>query len=686
MVLSLNDLVLFVALPRFDDALPPLVVSRIRSAVVEPSRLLHPQPFANSAVQQATAIASTPSQRALGAGPAVECCWGVQEMSEIRVGHQACTPGFSPGQPHLQHKFCHTCRQGFAVDARCVRVLPDEGSMRNSTKEGFWTNPAGGGGVPFRVINQVKRLKGPTLVVFKGEAPEKWGADEWGAMPEGVARDDGTVWLCVAYNTLTPIPKGSVRFPEGRRSVISVDTAMESSSHSRSSSPSFRAENSGSVGEETMGKRQAVDVKASAGLPWTTSAGMPWTMRAAPVSALSATTFVPATIPATSSDAIAPGAFSSVVAGAQDELGRAAAATAGSSEKLSTSDELLGHFLDSFMEWEDDHGLPAGVDASASADCVATVGAAPTILIDPRISPPTSPPSPHPCPLEPAAAQKSVSQSHAAASERSCPSVITTWCIAAVLGVVIADVFALPSGQAMAPTLSIAHDVAGMIGQLITTQIRPLGLDPAALPFAEAAPAPPAVGLDGGLPATAAALEAMCRMRVLQLCVLPLPLVLWAAAAFPDKPPKRGLPVIHAVGALQVTSRLCLAVSQHYRTVDTHGEGAQAVVIHRCAANLWLLVALARALATTYRGGAFFWASLRITTFALSAILTVTLLTLRWIEPPPAMYDYPPAGVSFEGGLAVAASMCAYGAIFCRSVRNRVAIVCAAAAAGSARK
>ena len=84
-----------------------------------------------------------------------------------------------------------------------MRALHDDQlrEYANTSREGFWNESTP---VPYRVINQHRRCKGPTLILFKGDAPD--GA--FAQMPEGcVSRDEGVVWLCVAYGTLVPLMK-----------------------------------------------------------------------------------------------------------------------------------------------------------------------------------------------------------------------------------------------------------------------------------------------------------------------------------------------------------------------------------------------------------------------------------------------------------------------------------------------
>ena len=191
LVMSLADLMEFAVLPRFDQVLPPLAASRIRHALD-------------------------------GEGPRAErktmnnACWGACMLHNIRVTHGPCTPNFVMGQPHLQHKFCHNCRQGFAVRETSLRVLAAGQRIPNSSSGGFWNTsaPHDGFGVPFRLINQSKRCSGPTLILFDGDAPGP--NDSMAPVPSHFVRDDGTVWLCVAYNTLMPLLKGSKRSIDGR--------------------------------------------------------------------------------------------------------------------------------------------------------------------------------------------------------------------------------------------------------------------------------------------------------------------------------------------------------------------------------------------------------------------------------------------------------------------------------------
>ena len=135
---------------------------------------------------------------------AAECCLGGQ-LKLVGTPHQAdCEPGFVPGQPHLQDKFCKPCcMKGFAVSCSLVRVLGAHARSRykNTTREGFWNKS--GPCPPFRVLNQHLRCVGSALIMFC-EAPSD-ESDDWSQLPESLVAEGGVVWLRVAYGTLIPV-------------------------------------------------------------------------------------------------------------------------------------------------------------------------------------------------------------------------------------------------------------------------------------------------------------------------------------------------------------------------------------------------------------------------------------------------------------------------------------------------
>ena len=121
-----------------------------------------------------------------------------------------CDPDFKRGKPHLQHKFCPSCRPGFAVPGECLRAIPDElqDCLSNTTRAGFWSETLlGGVYVQFRVINQhSKRCQGEPLIFFNGIPPaEPLPGVAWPPLPDGIVRPTGEVWLRVVYGTLSPI-------------------------------------------------------------------------------------------------------------------------------------------------------------------------------------------------------------------------------------------------------------------------------------------------------------------------------------------------------------------------------------------------------------------------------------------------------------------------------------------------
>ena len=135
-------------------------------------------------------------------------CFGVEIKANV-PGQTACEEGFVRGQPHIQHKFCQHCRQGFAVPASNIRALGPESAavFTNSPHEGFWSHRADG--LRYRVLNQHSRCKGPALVLFDGPAPQR---DDWEVFPAAWLQEGAVVWLCVAYGTITPmLPKRACR-------------------------------------------------------------------------------------------------------------------------------------------------------------------------------------------------------------------------------------------------------------------------------------------------------------------------------------------------------------------------------------------------------------------------------------------------------------------------------------------
>ena len=94
-----------------------------------------------------------------------------------------------------------------AISSRRVRAMANHhmSIFSNTRREGFWNETDG---LAYRVINQSSRCTGPPLVVFKEDAPVR---DDWAEMPPGWLRDDGTLWLRVAYSTLVPLLSGRIR-------------------------------------------------------------------------------------------------------------------------------------------------------------------------------------------------------------------------------------------------------------------------------------------------------------------------------------------------------------------------------------------------------------------------------------------------------------------------------------------
>ena len=129
-------------------------------------------------------------------------CLGMSLKVAACPNQSVCEEGFVAKQPHVQDKFCSQCRGGFAVSARQVRALHDgqPSEYVNSPHAGFWN-----GTTPelYRVMNQHRRCKGPTLILFKDDAPDAPG--KFAPMPAACVREGGVIWLRVAYGTLVPL-------------------------------------------------------------------------------------------------------------------------------------------------------------------------------------------------------------------------------------------------------------------------------------------------------------------------------------------------------------------------------------------------------------------------------------------------------------------------------------------------
>ena len=122
-----------------------------------------------------------------------------------------CEEGFIAGQPHLQNKFCTTCRAGFAVSADFIRCLSPDLKLSNSTRGGFWSFSPELEGASFRIINQHHRCVGPALILFNGPPP----ARDWPMMPPGIVRPTGEIWLRISYSTLVPfVPRWAIDAPK----------------------------------------------------------------------------------------------------------------------------------------------------------------------------------------------------------------------------------------------------------------------------------------------------------------------------------------------------------------------------------------------------------------------------------------------------------------------------------------
>jgi hypothetical protein len=144
--------------------------------------------------------------------PLETSCQGIKMKQTAVCGQLPCEEGFKPGQPHIQNKFCSTCREGFAISGAYLRCIPPEllPFFTNTTRAGFWNmpnpmKPQPLHQVPYRVINQHLRCQGPPMICFQGPPP----ALDWAHMPEGVIRASGEVWLRVNYGTLVPIVASS---------------------------------------------------------------------------------------------------------------------------------------------------------------------------------------------------------------------------------------------------------------------------------------------------------------------------------------------------------------------------------------------------------------------------------------------------------------------------------------------
>ena len=95
------------------------------------------------------------------------------------------------------------------MSASRVRALSEaqlaRNEFNNGFRMGFWNESAS---PPYRVINHHARCRGPTLVIFRGEAPYH---PDWAPMPpEWVTRTEGeegegVIWMRVGYNTILPV-------------------------------------------------------------------------------------------------------------------------------------------------------------------------------------------------------------------------------------------------------------------------------------------------------------------------------------------------------------------------------------------------------------------------------------------------------------------------------------------------
>ena len=102
--------------------------------------------------------------------PLETSCQGIKMKQTAVCGQLPCEEGFKPGQPHIQNKFCSTCREGFAISGAYLRCIPPEllPFFTNTTRAGFWNmpnpmKPQPLHQVPYRVINQHLRCQGNLL-------------------------------------------------------------------------------------------------------------------------------------------------------------------------------------------------------------------------------------------------------------------------------------------------------------------------------------------------------------------------------------------------------------------------------------------------------------------------------------------------------------------------------------------
>lgn len=144
-----------------------------------------------------------------------KACWGA-----VLQGTSAnCSPGFTTGQFHFKNKFCPICRAGMDVPIESVRALTPEmhDALANSSNtsclaKGFWKNaPLAFGGGQMRIINNTLKCALPWLVCYREEPP----CLDWAPLPSQWVSDRGTVRLCVAKGTLSPVcpPRQPPRAP-----------------------------------------------------------------------------------------------------------------------------------------------------------------------------------------------------------------------------------------------------------------------------------------------------------------------------------------------------------------------------------------------------------------------------------------------------------------------------------------
>lgn len=155
----------------------------------------------------------------------------------------------------------------------------------------------------------------------------------------------------------------------------------------------------------------------------------------------------------------------------------------------------------------------------------------------------------------------------------------------------------------------------------------------------------------------------------LALCLPVFGAFVVTSATTPATPPPWMLRYIHAVGALMVAVR-AHSITRSYERYAAMDECDAARTARRVALVASFGGALARALATLYRRGEFFWTANRVLS-AYNALVLLALVGVLWSVEQPA--TYPPGEQSLGGSLVFTMSLIAFPLVFTPVRRRRVA-------------